>query len=474
MSGQYIFVGANPDGHELSRRRSHAARISYQKRAQNLTQHLPGGFRSGVLAPQPSRRVLPRKDTQVTVGEQVGLDSRIPPIVQQPRTPLVFGSSASPSANLEGHKYVCWQLSNAVNKSALVYPAFRLSSIATHDWLEILTHQLVFHASAAYLQAAFDGNNAPSKETLVHRGKALEAIRLHIGDVGSGQQKLNSNAVFAIATLACLEENLGNHAAHRMHRKTLGKMVAAKGGFQNLAYDARYSAVCEMEMVWSLRSGYTVIPYNTSSSRRKRNRGDGLPPVKISDVSVLPLGFQLLDADNKISSDLVRTVAYVAKGLRGDRETDGSGTAIRRHKWYWDAFPCLHISYAQVPTLEELIELAVLEFCSHTIMPKSPGLRSHVASRLRLTEYLPTFAAARTEMSDSEVRVVFWMWMLTLYAWEVPVKDAKQDGAERLGRFPLMEFLNMNGEEVEGLLKGFFWTEDLVDFGRKRWNLWCE
>ena len=168
---------------------------------------------------------------------------------------------------------------------------------------------------------------------------------------------------------------------------------------------------------------------------------------------------------------MVSTVVHISKSLNGKGKTERRETALRKFDYYWDAFPYLQISYTMDLTLEELLEMAILEFCSHTILPKYPGPTTHLVSRRILTKHLPIYTATHANLSQSEARAVLWMWLLTLYAWEIPSKNQQGDGAVAMKSIPFTSVKMMSEDEVENVLASFFWTEDFLAFGRRRWEL---
>ena len=301
----YLFVNDLPnDGSRLQHCRSHTAWIIHQRRRQNVVEQQEqrevnsgnnGGLRTRSIRSSPPSRELATEEDDGDISQISAVTTRkskttISIIIQQPPSPLMLGPGAAPTAATGGLKYINFFLANAISKCALVYPAFNLSSIYSTDWVEIMVNRLFFHAGAAYLQAAFDGERAPSKETLLHRGKALEELRMHLDMVVTKGAELSPTAIIAVVMLACLEEQLGDAASHMVHRETVGQMLRAKGGLENLSYDPRYSVASEIEMIWALTSGYTVIPYK-AAKRCRRRRWQVEVEMGMSPADVLPQGF---------------------------------------------------------------------------------------------------------------------------------------------------------------------------------------
>ena len=283
---------------------------------------------------------------------------------------------------------------------------------------------------------------------------------------------MSPNAITAVTFLGLLEEKLGDGAGLCVHRETMGRMMEASGGLESLRYDPRYSLACETEMGWALNSGYTVIPYKAARRCRRRSRSKAMAEMEAWHAEGMPRGWRELDEEAKLSSDMVWTVVQITEGLQGKAQDGRRQTAFRKFDYYWDAFPYLHISYTEDLTLEELLEMAILLYCSHTIAPRSPAATTHWVSRRMLTKHLPVYAAhSHSNMSQSVERAVLWMLMLTLYAWEMPSKDPEGEGAKVMEHLPLASVKMFSTDEVEEVLRAFFWTEDFLAFGRRRWSL---
>ena len=473
-----LWVSELPDdGFQRQMCRSHAAIEGNKRRVQNLVQQeivndqasLWPCLQGGLLPWTNPPKANDDRDGNPVAQDQRGLLT----VTWQPLPPLMLDHDAAPLAFSQAHKYLHFYMNNAVSKCTLVYPAFRISSIYSTDWVRIITNRLVFHAVAAYLQAALDGQQGPSQATLMHRGKALEELRKHFHAFLVQETQVGSNVVMAISMLGLLEERLGNKQAHCMHRTIVGRILTAKGGLSNLPYEPGYSVVLETEMCWALDSGYSVLDH---PPRRRYRRVESMkaPQTEQWQIETLPSGWKALLDRGALSTDVVRAVLHIAgqvnaKG-RGRATENESRAELRTFDYYLDAFPYLLVDHEQDLGLEELLEMAVLQFCSHTVAPKHPGSLTHIMSRRMLTKYLPVYAAkCQTSLSDAEAKVVSWMWLLTLYAWEVPRNKLRAENAPGLQQRPNIGAELHDNIRIEEILKEFFWTQDFLAWGKERW-----
>jgi hypothetical protein len=268
----------------------------------------------------------------------------------------------------------------------------------------------------------------------------------------------------------------GDLHTQALHRKTLGQMVKARGGFDALHYDTRFT-ICEVELMWALQSGYTVIDYTPKPRPRHRwNKTSGSAKDLIDDTSI-PDGFWALAVEGKLSGQIIETITHIvevrrgAEGKRyGNAQPMDLRTKQRRFDNYWDAFPYLLLSHSADLSFEELLELALLQFCSFTVTPLNPCSGTHMASKLKLTNHLPFFAQ-EVPLSVAGREATIWIWFIALYSWRRPCGQLLPQGQEMLR---LMWELGI-AKEVESwanmteLLKIFFWTEDFLQVSRLHW-----
>ena len=466
------------DGLQRQTCRSHSAIEGNKRRVQKLVQQEIVKNQAS-LWPRPQAGLLPWTKPSKTIDDRDGDPTSqhqrgLLTVTWRPLSPLVLDHDAAPLAFSQAHKYLHFYMHNAVVKCALVYPAFRVSSIYSTDWVRIITGRVVFHAVAAYLQAALDEEQGPSQATLMHRGKALGELRTHLNESLVQETQVDPNVVMAISMLGMLEERLGNKQGHYMHRKIVGRILRAKGGLGNLPYEPAYSVVLETEMWWTLNSGYSVIDRPTKRRYRRVESGNVAREIEQWQIETLPSGWKALLEGGALSTDVVWAVIHIAgqvnvKG-RGRATEDESRAELRTFDYYLDAFPYLLVDHEQGLGLEELLEMAVLQFCSHTVAPKHPGSLTHVISRRMLTKHLPVYASeCHTSMSEAEAKVVFWMWLLTLYAWEVPRNKLGVENAPGLQHRPHIGAELDDNLQIEEMLKEFFWTQDFLAWGKERW-----
>ena len=141
----------------------------------------------------------------------------------------------------------------------------------------------------------------------------------------------------------------------------------------------------------------------------------------------------------------------------------------RKFDHYWDAFPTLRVDHGEDLDFEELVQLAILQYCSHTVKPQWPGASTHIASRMKLTEQLPIYVAER-EMSQLELEAVAWMWLLTMYAWQMPGEELQDGEVGLLARLPSTLRAMETGTGLQEVLKKYLWTDDFLVFGKRCWE----
>ena len=224
-------------------------------------------------------------------------------------------------------------------------------------------------------------------------------------------------------------------------------------------------------MAWALQSGYTVVDY----TEKPRNRNEIL---QLSSLSLnVPAGFFQLAAKGKLSktnADIIERIVEIQQ-LTGGRPRSFSAkvdlrTKRRKYDHYWEAFPSLLLSHSTILDFEELLELTLLQFCSYTITPASPCVSLYEASKLKLTAYITTFAELHGA-STVETECKIWICMITTYAWRTSTNGLHPQGQlllTRLLQYPLSK--SMEWDKIETVLRKYFWTEDLLDFGKLHWQ----
>ena len=166
-------------------------------------------------------------------------------------------------------------------------------------------------------------------------------------------------------------------------------MINAAGGLERLEYDARYSVASETEMAWALKTGYTVLQYTPKIKHRKYRGSVRNQEEAFMRANIIPASFGDLYTEGNISTDLMRATARVLEGLKGKVSPNPNELQSRKYKWYWDAMPYLHVDYQEELVIEDLIEMAVLQFCAHTLHPTSSISTAHDITRRVLMVQLP-------------------------------------------------------------------------------------
>ncbi len=496
---QIFFVNSkSTDGLDNQRMRSHAALVANrQRRLHRLnTANLKrddSGESSDTILPSPplsasataSRSVSPdSKSTTPTwesgtreqdqrLAEELALThlaraSRVGELAP----PLALGMYAA-AATTQGKNYFSFYLEDAVPLSRVIYNPFNVSGVFRPELIETLVTNVLYHAFAAVSQGMMDHGqhpeSAPSYDMLQHKGQALMNLRNYLNT----EQRPCSPAIIAIAFLAMLEQSSGNTIAYKVHREVLGNMVAATGGFDALEPDARF-VVCEFEMMWAIQSGYTVIKYKPHNKARHR-----WTDTTTLQSAGIPDGFWALALEGKISGQTMDTVTHVMATHKSDRSSGAyrrarSDPRSKRKPFtdWWDAFPCFHINYNKELEFEELLEVALLQFCLHRVKPSGPCVPSlNFVSRDRLTLYLPAFALRTSILTTPEREGLVWIMMVTLYAWRAPGHELLSEGKELRRRARQYPFIaKMRWTAIEEICRKFLWAGDFLLFCKSQWE----
>lgn len=440
-----IFVNEFSPAYRAQYIKSHAARVSHARRIH--------GCMSNKLA--VAKDVIPRTQHDDRTIRYVPSWQNIPLLLRQPAPPLILGDSVSPDALINGPKYLPYYLNNAVTKCDILYPTFGIRSIDKYDWLPLLVDEMLFPALAANAQVAMDGKGAPSKDTLMYRGRAIQALRSHL--VSTRLYQVKSSAVMAMSLLANVDIQVGDDKAFVTHRQFMGQIIAARGGYPHLSYDPYLSVVLELEMLWAKRTGYTVVPYQepvatTSEDAQKQE-------IEYGTVQI-PDGFQALYDEGRLSPTLLREIVTLQAEI-GSHDGHHKIKALhRRYRYHVEAFPYLHISFKDDLSFEQLLELSILVFCRYALMPRaSAGAVSPFSyvSRSKLAEQLPLYLAQHREASQAENDALWWMLTILLYSFGVPLPLHMQSLHKS------MHFLFATPKAVD-CLRAFLWTNDMVRF----------
>ncbi|KIV88717.1 hypothetical protein PV10_08375 [Exophiala mesophila] len=489
-----LFV-ADLEGDRLMKQHilSHSARVSHQRRMaakgallENDTALVPArGIRSKYgphkfVSNSPSLAKRSGRKVQNIGVIRSMLEARrmAKLLLVEPTPPLCFPPNAADEA-YAGHEYFDFYLNNVVPIGAYAYEPFNISSVFGTDFIQVLADRQVFHPITTLIQGLMDQASSrtasESSKLLESKGKALSLIRKSLAREDNAVDNL---AIMAVAFLAAVESFFGDTAPHAVHRRVLGYMVTAAGGLDSLDYNTRHT-VCEFEMAWALQTGYSVIDYEppTGTHEETLRHIPYQAPLQPTTEDI-PAGFLDLVEAGRMSSENLETVEKIsrihrltanAKQLKSAKIDLSSKN--RKYSHYWEAFPQLRPNYPSTLTLDEVLQLALLQYCCFTITPSRPCRSLYESSKIKISTHLCSIDDVNV-FSLAEYRCIIWVCMIAIYAWHGPSNSIKKPGQLLLDHIKThYPFKALQWNALEDVVKQFYWTEALIAFCKYQWEL---
>lgn len=231
-------------------------------------------------------------------------------------------------------------------------------------------------------------------------------------------------------------------------------------------------------MAWALQTGYTVIDYEPTTSTKNdtlRHIPCQLPLQPATED--LPTGFIDLVLAGRMSSANMQTIEKISRihrlsacAKRPNSAKIDLRSKNRKYNHYWEAFPQLQLSHPTVLSLDELLQLALLQYCCYTITPSRPCRSLYESSKIKMTTHLCSTHGINVS-SLAEYQCMIWVSMITIYAWQAPFNALNKAGQLLLDHIKThYPFKSLRWNALEDVVKRFYWTDALVSFCKYQWE----
>lgn len=368
-----------------------------------------------------------------------------------------------------------------VPNSAALYHIFNVTNIYTAFPLTMLQNSLFLYAGLANalheLEFFLHGPGEPSQRLYVHLGLALSNLRRELQ--AREESMLDDISVATVVNLAVVARQLGDQVAHKLHKQHLRSMIQARGGLDALG-DGGLQKVLLLQWEgywsWAAEQGPTIFPGD------RHNPGTKVYPKRpFSEnmrllLALLPLGYQDLAGQGNVLT--LPTLEVLIRTARADKDKKSNVPIVRdediyrsKHRRYHDlmqACPAL-AEPVDKPTLEKLIVIALILFCSATFCKQRLPTRHTVCIAVCAGKALARFGRP-TIMTEAEVDALLWVYMVVIDSWR------SRDGKMRMPGLNLLQGFKahfpdlVTWEDVDTSLQRFFWTDDMSEFVARSWG----
>ena len=197
-----------------------------------------------------------------------------------------------------------------------------------------------------------------------------------------------------------------------------------------------------------------------------------LPAYDDTVVPTLPAGFGALLSEGLTKPVTSMAISRAVSILWNDAHGPNAGQARYDQRWTYEKYmeACICLSYP-ILSLDRFICLALMLL--RTMMCRSNMVGRYLVymSRLQLSMYLKDMQKS----SSASWRCLVWLYIVTMEAW----RDLDESILLKEGLVLLKEMKKRFGSEVERwsdvetVLGGFLWTDQLSEWWNTRWQvLW--
>lgn len=338
---------------------------------------------------------------------------------------------------------------------------------------ENLADELCFNGHMAVIQLLYEQLRSPgctpSTHVLVHRGKAIAAVRQKISKTTT---PFDDNLVLAIIFLALLEAALNNTAALETHKKMIAGAVSGRGGFGNFT-DGSFvkSLLLQAETVLMLDTGESLFAKGDRQYPSPAAQFTPYSPQVAKIIHNFAPGFRKLAYEGNLSLEMLQLIAKAQQlsTLPPHRHheffTAGDRSSRRNHD-YTDVCPTLRYCDQDKTNLEHLICMTIVCYIFTAFGQGPSGIPARTA-RHQLTRKLQL----NTYNSPVETRCSKWMWIITIDSWKIG-SDLDKPGKLLLLKLQTLHPEMRDVEVAASVARDFMWTRELDRSIRDYWNMY--
>ena len=354
---------------------------------------------------------------------------------------------------------------------------FMVNSVYTPSLLQLMLCAEDFgHAGIAAVNATFHQRRSSGKglpaSIIKNICKALSSHRKHLEGLNGQSDDL---AILTNLLLTSIAEGMDDLPYIIIFRDNLQSLVAAAGGFDGPRLSPLVrDTILQWESCSALVLGSTTVfpdkypvhvpcypsyPYTSEIERM---------------VVSLPRGFQQLASQARFSYDVLRVLTRLVQNATSQENQDAAlcqlqpfNVDLGRFTSYWEACPCLsdvNDAYGR-PDFEKVVVLGVIIYSFHAFSSHRMTSMLYRAARKRLTADI----ALRMPCQEEERKVLLWVWLNAVDAWQPPDSPLSPQGLNLLREardaFPEVA----SKAQLQELLRTFFWNDAFAQRCSRYW-----
>ena len=351
--------------------------------------------------------------------------------------------------------------------AAVVHDVFNVAPIYTWDFTPDIAHSSVFYAASCVVQSlydialpSYDGN--PSREVLIHKGRALTSLREELLACGN---LISDHLLMAVLYLCMFELQYGTAKDRKIHQNTLLQLIKLRGGLHRVGEHAR-AIISNYYFFSSVATGSNLIGtvsgvrFPSSADRRMMH---GYKPL----FQNLPGGFRVFVRAGNLSSSTLEALLRINRehcrrhsaSCYEDRTIlDFRNNRLEYSDW-WEALPSTLLPDVDGEVaFEKLLCMGLILFVCYFFSPDRTSSSTLKLLRGSLTKLLTENVSFQDADQDN---CAAWVWAVTIVT-HIGKKGLNADAAAlrtlMLKRYPELRAPKQAREALER----FFYEEELV------------
>ena len=316
----------------------------------------------------------------------------------------------------------------------MVHDVFNVAPIYTWDFTPDIAHSSVFYAASCVVQSLYDialpsYDGTPSREVLVHKGRALTSLREELLACGN---LISDHLLMAVLYLCMFELQYGTSKYRKIHQNTLLQLIKIRGGLHLVGQHAR-AIISNYYFFSSIATGSnligTVFGARFPSPAGRRMMHGNEPPFQD-----LPAGFRVLVWDVNLSSSTLEALIRINGEHRRrnwascyeDKTVVGFRSNRLQYSDWWEALPSSLLPDVRGEVaFEKLLCMGLILFVCYFFSPDRTSSSTLKLVRGSLTKLL----IGNVSFQDADQNnCAAWVWAVTIAAY-VDNKGLNEDAA---------------------------------------------
>ena len=349
----------------------------------------------------------------------------------------------------------------------MVHDVFKVAPIYTWDFTPDIARSSVFYAASCVVQSLYDialpsYDGSPSREVLVHKGRALTSLREELLACGN---LISDHLLMAVLFLCMFELQYGTAEDRKIHQNTLLQLIKLRGGLHLVGQHAR-AIISNYYFFSSIATGSNLIG-TVSDARLPSAAGLSMIHAHEPLVQDLPAGFRVLVWNGNLSSSTLEALVRINREHccrhSASCYEDKTVLDLRSHRLeysdWWEALPnTLLPDIDGEVAFEKLLCMGLILFVCYFFSPDRTSSSTLKLLRGSLTKLL-TGNVSSQDVDQNNCAA--WVWAVTIVA-HIDKRSLNEDAAAlrtlMLKRYPELKAPKQAQETFER----FFYEAELV------------